>query len=141
MSELHWKTHWLETGFVEQCISMSYNVHCAFLNFCFSVQPLNILCFKISISHFVVQCACLIYLVFQGNSLIYWVLHCAFPILCFSVQLINILCFTMCISHYVLKCAVWFSMCFSTTHSYIVFFNVHFSFSIFQCNSLTYCVL
>ena len=25
MSELHWKTHSLETGFVEQCISMSYN--------------------------------------------------------------------------------------------------------------------
>ena len=66
---------------------------------------------------------------------------CISHFLCFSVQLINILCFTMCISHYVLKCAVWFSMCFSTTHSYIVFFNVHFSFSVFQCNSLTYCVL
>ncbi len=25
MSELHWKTHMLETGIVEQCISMSYN--------------------------------------------------------------------------------------------------------------------
>ena len=67
--------------------------------------------------------------------------HCISHLLCFSLQIMNILCFTMCISHYVLKCAVWFSMCFSTTHSYIVFFNVHFSFSIFQCNSLTYCVL
>ena len=80
-------------------------LQCAFLIFCFSVQLINILCFTISIWHHVLQCACLIFLVFQCNSLIYWVLHCAFPIFCFSVQLINILCVTMGISHYVLLCA------------------------------------
>jgi len=33
----------------------------------------------------------------------------------------------------------FFSRFFSTTHSYILFYTVHFSFSLFQCNSLTSC--
>ena len=107
-------------------------------HFLFLVQLINILCFTISIWHHVLQCACLIFLVFQCNSLIYWVLHCAFPIFCFSVQLINILCVTMGISHYVLQCTDLISRLFCVSHSYTVFSTGNLKFSIYFSENHSY---
>ena len=76
---------------------------------------------------------------FQCNSLIYCVLHCAFLIFCFSVQLKKTYCVLQYAFHTMFySVLVWFSRFFSATHSYIGFYTVHFPFSVFPCNLLTY---